>query len=255
MGTIEFTPSTGVIVTGGASGIGKASATALAQSGRPVAIWDLQTSAAESTAAELAATHGVATIGFGIDVTDRSRLAGAVDASRAALGSIGGLVHAAGAVRPGPIEALDETTWDFVIDVNLSAEAWIVQAILSDLVANPGSAIVGIASIEGLVGHGAIPSYCASKSGLLGLTRSLADALGPRGVRVNAVCPGYIETPMLAGALTNDAARAEMEGSSMLGRLGQPDDIAKPVRFLLSDQASFMTGTYLVVDGGTTSRD
>ncbi len=252
MGTIDITPSTGVIITGGASGIGKASAAALAEVGRPVALWDLNGAAAEAVASELADHHGIATIGLGIDVTDKMSLPAAILRTRTAIGTIGGLVHAAGAVRPGPLESLDDSSWDMVLDVNLSAEVWIVKALLPDLRANAGSAVVGIASIEGLVGHWAIPSYCASKSGLLGLTRSLADALAADGIRVNAVCPGYIETPMLAPSL--EATRAGMEASSMLGRLGQPADIAKPVRFLLSDQASFMTGTYLVVDGGTTAK-
>ena len=167
------------------------------------------------------------------------------------MGTIGGLVHAAGAVRPGPLEALDESSWDFVIEVNLSAEVWLVKALLPDLRANPGSAVVGIASIEAIEGHWAIPSYCASKSGLLGLTRSLADGLAADGIRVNAVCPGFIETPMLAPTLQGDN-RTQLERSAMLGRLGQPSDIATPVRFLMSDQASFMTGAHLVVDGGVT---
>jgi NAD(P)-dependent dehydrogenase (short-subunit alcohol dehydrogenase family) len=139
--------------------------------------------------------------------------------------------------------------------VNLRAEALLVIALLGDLRANAGSAVVGIASIEAIIGHGAIPAYCASKAGLLGLTRSLADSLSPDGVRVNAVCPGYIDTPMLRPSLDLPGTREKYEAGAPLRRLGQPEDIARAVRFLMSDEASFVTGTHLVVDGGTTAVD
>src|SRR5438876_7795150 len=211
MGAVQHTPSTGVIVTGGASGIGRASARALAEAGRPVACWDLHADGAASAAEDIARELGVAAIGVGIDVTKSSAFPDAVARSRAALGTIGGLVHAAGAVSGDPIGALTEENWAKVVDVNLRAHAMLVQALLDDLRANPGSAVVGIASIEAIIGHGAIPSYCASKAGLLGLTRSMADRLAPDGVRVNAVCPGYIETPMLAPALQAPGRRQRLE--------------------------------------------
>jgi len=160
-------------------------------------------------------------------------------------------VHAAGVVSVETIGSLTEDRWDFVLDVNLRALAILAQALAPDLTATPGAAIVGISSIEGLVGHPAIPAYCASKAGLLGLTRSLALALAPEGIRVNAVCPGFIETPLFSPAVAAEGARAAYEGRIPMGRLGQPDDIATVVRFLLSDDARYVTGTDVVVDGGT----
>lgn len=253
MTALDLTPTTGVIVTGGASGIGRACATALAEVGRPVALWDLQADAAIEAAAAIAESTGVATIGLGIDVTDTAAIVAALTSSRDRLGTVGGLVHAAGAVRSEAIETVTEESWAAVVDVNLRAELFLVQALLDDLRANAGSAVVGIASIDGIVGHGAIPSYCSSKAGLLGLTRSLGDRLADDGIRVNAVCPGYIDTPMLAGAASVPEAREKMERSAPLNRLGIPDDIGKVVRFLLSDEASFMTCTHVVVDGGVTA--
>lgn len=244
------TVTTAVVVTGGASGIGRACATVLAEQGRNVAVWDLQTDGAREAAAEIAAATGVSTIGLGIDVTDSSSFAAAIDASRSACGTIGGLVHAAGTVRAQTIGTLDEDGWDFVLDVNLRALPLLVQALHADLVAEPGGAIVGIASIEAWVGNAAIPAYCASKAGMLGVVRSLSDRLGPEGVRINAVCPGFIETPMLAPTLALPGARDRFIENTTLKRLGDPRDIGEPVAFLLSSGASFITGQSLVVDGG-----
>jgi NAD(P)-dependent dehydrogenase (short-subunit alcohol dehydrogenase family) len=244
--------TTGVVVTGGASGIGRACAEALAEAGRPVAVWDLN----EGGAKEVASSVDVPSIGLGLDVTDETALEGAARETRAALPSIGGVVHAAGMVIAEPVGQINFANFQRVLEVNLTAHARITQLLLPDLkAANPGSAVVGIASIEAIIGHGAIPSYCSSKAGLVGLTRSLAAALGPEGIRVNAVCPGYIDTPMLAPTLGLPGARAGFEASSVLGRLGQPEDIAGVVRFLLSADAAFVTGQAIVADGGTTAID
>jgi len=244
--------TTGVVVTGGASGIGRACAQALAEVGRPVAVWDLSTEGAESVVSSL----GVPSIGLGLDVTDETAVAEAIEATREALPSIGGLVHAAGMVVAEPVGAIDFANFQRVLDVNLVAHARITQLLLVDLKAsNPGSAVVGIASIEALIGHAAIPAYCSSKAGLVGLTRSMAAALGPEGIRVNAVCPGYIETPMLAPSFAVPKMLDTYVASSVLGRIGQPEDVAGVVRFLLSADAAFVTGQAIVVDGGVTCVD
>jgi len=247
-------PATGVVVTGAASGIGAAIAGALAEVGRPVGVWDRDGDGAARVATELHDRHGVSTHAVPLDVTDDAAIAGAVAPTVAALGSIGGVVHGAGIVAPALDGVIDVTTWDAVLATHLRGYAFVVQALVDELrAARPGSAIVGIASIEGLVGHGAIPSYTAAKHGMIGLSRSLAHRLGAEAIRVNAVCPGYIETPMLAPMIGDPDARARLEGSVPLGRLGEPSDVAAVVRFLLSDEARYVHGAAVVVDGGVTA--
>jgi NAD(P)-dependent dehydrogenase (short-subunit alcohol dehydrogenase family) len=238
---------TAVIVTGAASGIGRASAEALVADGRDVVLWDI---AAEVT--DVAEAMGMR--GAVVDVTDMTVVADALEAA----GELAGLVHAAGRVIPEPVGAYTEESWDAVLDLNLRAQALLVQAMLPRLesAAQGGGspAVVGISSIEGLSANPFIPAYCASKAGLLGLTRSMAAQLGPLGIRVNAVCPGFIHTPMLQIALDVDEIRAGFERAAPLGRLGRPAEVGAAVAFLMSEKASFITGTYLVVDGGVTSR-
>lgn len=245
-------PSTPVVVTGGGSGIGRATCIALAEVGRPIAAWDINGAGAKETAAQCAEL-GVATHAIELDVRDQEAVNAAAADTLDALGAIGGLCHAAGVAGPMPVDFIDETSWDAVLDVNLRAEAFVVRALIPALkAANPGSAIVGIASVEAIIANGMIPAYCASKAGLLGLTRSLAHRLSADSIRVNAVCPGAVNTPMLAPMLAMPEARQRLESTIPLARVCDPSEIAKVVRFLLSDDASYVQGASIVVDGGMT---
>jgi NAD(P)-dependent dehydrogenase (short-subunit alcohol dehydrogenase family) len=252
MSTVQQTPDTGVVITGGGSGIGKATAVALAEAGRPVALWDVDAGAAASAADEIRDRFGVGVVGVGIDVRDTARFGDAIAESRSALGSIGGLVHGAGIVGAGAVDQLTEETWDATLGIHLRAGALLIRDLVPDLERNPGSAIVVISSIEGIVGHEAIVSYCSAKAGLLGLTRSTAARLGPRGIRANAICPGFIATPMFLPAVGSAEAREAFEQRIPLRRIGEPHDIARTARFLLSDDAAYITAAEIVVDGGVT---
>jgi len=241
-------PSTPVVVTGGGSGIGRATCLALAEVGLAVAVWDVNGDGAKETAAMC-----VEALALEVDVRDQAAVEQAASASAEALGGIGGLVHAAGVAGPMPVDFIDDETWDAVLDVNLRAEAFLVRALLPWLKESEGSAVVGISSVEAIVGNGMIPAYCASKAGLLGLTRSLAHRLAVDGIRINAICPGAIDTPMLAPILAMEEARARLEERIPLSRVAQPAEIGRVARFLLSNEASYLHGAAVVVDGGFTA--
>ncbi|ARS25724.1 SDR family NAD(P)-dependent oxidoreductase [Sphingomonas sp. KC8] len=245
-------PATPVIITGGASGIGLASAQALAAVGRPVALWDINAAKADEAAAAIQAEHGVRAVGVGIDLRDLAAIAPALDVTRAALGPIGGLVHAAGVVDQGSLDGLTPQSWDDGIAVHLRAMAFIIQAIQPDLAAQPGSAIVAIASINATLGNAVNPIYSAAKGGMLSLVRSLADRLAQDKVRINSVSPGYVLTPMMAPAVAA-LPEGHFERRVLLNRIGDPSEIGRVVRFLLSDEASYVTASEIIVDGGTVS--
>ncbi len=245
-------PSSPVIVTGGASGIGLAAAEALAAVGRPVALWDINGAAAKSAAQDIAARRGVAAIGVAVDLRDIGAIDAALSQTRDAVGRPGGLVHSAGTVDTDSIDGLTEAGWDSGIAIHLRSFAFLVKALRADMAAQPGSAVVAVTSINATLGNALNPIYTAGKGGLLSLVRSLADRLARDGIRINSVSPGQIVTPM-----TRPAIEALPEGffekRILLERLGQPEEVARVIRFLLSSEASYVTGAELVVDGGNIS--
>ncbi len=248
----QTTSATGVIVTGGASGIGLASSRAIAMIGRPVALWDIDGKKVEDEANRIAQDTGIAVTGVKIDLRQSAHYADAIAQTQKSLGSIGGLVHAAGIVDTASLDGVTETTWAAGIDTHLRPLALLTRDLLPDLSANPGSAIVAIASINATLGNAMNPIYSAAKGGMLSLVRSLADRLARDGIRINAVSPGQIRTPMMQPAL-DALPDGTFERRILLGRLGEPDEVAQVVRFLLSEEASYVTAAEVVVDGGNIS--
>jgi len=242
------TPAGGVVVTGGASGIGRATAEALAAVGRPVALWDINEEGVVAAAAAIAATHGVATIGLAADLRNPQAIVPAALATQQAIGRVAGLVHSAGTADPTGIDGVTPDNFDAGLALHVRALILMTQAFREDLRASPGAAIVALSSINATLGSGMIPIYSAAKGAVLGLIRSMADDLAGDGIRVNAVSPGMIDTPIMAS--TRVALPGHFERRIMLGRYGEPAEVARVIRFLLSDEASYVTAAEIVVDGG-----
>jgi NAD(P)-dependent dehydrogenase (short-subunit alcohol dehydrogenase family) len=240
------------LVTGAGSGIGRATAHRFAEEGGKVAAADLRGDAADATAAEL----GGDAIGVEVDVTSAESVAACVDRVVDAFGSLDVVVNNAGVTIVGAAHDLDESDWDRELATNLKSVYLVSKAAWPHLVESRG-AIVNTASIAGLWAIPADAAYCASKAGVVMLTKCMALDGANDGVRVNCVCPGYTETPMIAGYFADqpdpDEARTFATRLHPLGRLGDPNDIADAMVYLASDEACWVTGTALVVDGGLTS--
>jgi 3-oxoacyl-[acyl-carrier protein] reductase len=228
------------LITGGARGIGRATAAAFGARGARVVIADRQ--GAEAAAAEVGA------VGVEVDVADAASVAQAVARIMEKLGRIDVLINNAGITRDATLAKTSDAAWDAVIAVNLTGTFNMTRAVAPHMVAAGGGAIVNASSIVGLQGNFGQSNYVASKAGVVGLTRVWARELGRKGVRVNCVAPGFIATDMTA------AMPAEildgMKAKTPLGRLGRAEDVARAYLFLASDEASFINGQVLGVDGG-----
>ncbi|MDF6016996.1 glucose 1-dehydrogenase [Streptomyces sp. JH34] len=251
--TYDFTGQV-ALVTGAASGMGLATARAFAQAGAAVALADLDRKAAERTAQELTAA-GHQAIGIGCDVADEDQAATMVTRTVETFGRLDMAFNNAGIQVP-PTDAADETAANFdrVNAVNLRG-IWTCQKHeLRQMRIQGSGAIVNCSSLGGLVGLPERAAYHASKHGVIGLTKSAAVEYAPKGIRINAVCPGVIETPMVAGMLEGQAeAMAEIMKQQPIGRLGTADEIAAAALWLCSPAASFVVGVALPVDGGFTT--
>jgi 3-oxoacyl-[acyl-carrier protein] reductase len=233
------------LVTGGSRGIGAAVCAELGRAGAEVVV--NYTANAEAAEGVRAAIGGNAHAVRG-DVSTMEGATGLVEQVESDVGPIAILVNNAGITRDNLIMKLAEDDWRSVIDTNLGGAFFTCRAVARPMLKRRAGAIVNMSSVVGVHGNAGQTNYAASKAGLIGLTKSLAKELGGRGIRVNAVAPGYISTE-LTDALPEPAREAILK-STPLGRLGTTDDVAHAVRFLVSDAAAFVTGHVLAVDGG-----
>ncbi|KJZ19671.1 SDR family NAD(P)-dependent oxidoreductase [Loktanella sp. S4079] len=238
------------IVTGGGSGIGKAIVEGLVQAGAKVLIADLNLEHADALATEL----GDNVKAFKVDTSNAQNVAEMVDTAADFGGSLDMLVNNAGIGGAAePLGAYPIDSWQKVIDVNLSGVFYGVRYGIPKMLETGGGSIVNIASVLGSVGIANSGAYVAAKHGVVGLTKSAALEYGDKGIRVNAVGPGFIKTPLLDDNL-DEATAAYLASQHATKRLGTPEEVAKLTLFLLSDDASFVTGSYHLVDGGYTAQ-
>ncbi|MEO8296231.1 MAG: SDR family NAD(P)-dependent oxidoreductase [Burkholderiales bacterium] len=242
-----------VLVTGGASGIGEATAHLLASQGGAVVVADRDLAGAQRVAAAIEAAGGQA-LAHGLDLTQPEAVQTLVAAAMQRFGALHGVVNNAGIGQRVHAAVADVSLddWHAVVQTNLDAVFYVMKYAIPALLASGGGAIVNVASVMGTVAMELSPAYVAAKHGVVGLTKSAALAYAKQGIRVNAVGPGYIDTPLLSRRGTPDYER--LAALHPIGRLGRAQEVAELITFLLSEKASFITGSLQLADGGYTAR-
>ncbi len=246
-----------VLVTGAASGIGKATATRMAREGAALVLADINADGCKSLASDLTASYAVRATGLGFDASSAASCRDVIDAAVAALGQLDVLANIAGIMDWGPLATITDERWDRMLRINLSSVFHLSQQAMPHLVKTRGN-IVNMSSAAGIVGIAYTASYCAAKAGVIALTKSMAIEFASASVRVNAIAPGGVKTPMHSGtAGIPEGMNVDllMRNASKLGSIDfcEPDDIASAVLYLASDEARFISGTVLSIDGAQTA--
>ncbi|UPT72441.1 MAG: 3-oxoacyl-[acyl-carrier-protein] reductase [Elusimicrobiota bacterium] len=252
---VREVPTTGVrlkdkvaIITGSAQGIGFATAELFAAEGAKVVIVDVNAELAAASAAKLQAAAGRDMLGLGCDVTKPEQVEVVVKAALEKFGKIDILVNNAGITKDNLLMRMSEGDWDLVLDVNLKGAFNFIKACIKPMMKAHYGKIVNIASIVGQEGNAGQANYAASKGGLISLTKSVAREFASRSINANAVAPGFIKTRM-TDAIPEEAKKKLLD-KILLGRMGDPIDVARAVLFLSSDESAYITGTVLGVNGG-----
>jgi NAD(P)-dependent dehydrogenase (short-subunit alcohol dehydrogenase family) len=249
----DFPESRTVVLTGAASprGIGRASAHYLAERGWNVGIIDLDADAAKKVAEEIALEHGVKAAGAGADVSNEAQVRAAFDELEGALPQIVALVNLAGVSSPVPYLEVTAEEWNRVMNINLNGVHYATRRAVESMVKHGVGRVVSLASVSAQRGGGTYSKtpYSAAKAGIIGFSRSVARELGQDGVTVNVISPGPIDTDIMGGTLTEERKTA-MAADGVLPRIGTPRDIAAAIAYLISEDAGFVTGQTLNVDGG-----
>lgn len=240
---MDFTGKT-VIVTGSARGIGRAIAERFSKAGARVVICDIDEAAVTAVAAEMPCEA----MGIRADVTSAADVEALIGKAQERFGSVDVVVNNAGVTRDTLLIRMDEKDWDMVLDINLKGAFLVTKSAAKVMMKQRFGRIVNVSSVVGLFGNAGQTNYSASKAGLLGLTKSAAKELGGRGITVNAVAPGFIETDMTR--VLSEEARERFLERSVIKRAGTPEDVAAAVMFLASDEAAYITGHVIAVDGG-----
>ena len=242
------------LITGAASGIGKAIALRFAEEGASVFLSDINAMRLEETISQIKASGGNAS-GTVADVSKEDDVKHMAKLADESMGGIDVLVNNAGTATIGFMEQISDSEIERVFGVNLTGVMRVTRACVPYLKKSGRGRIINMSSVEGIRGSGMLPVYCVTKSGVIGLTMANAVELARFGMTVNAICPGPIETNMLAPMISTDELRKKMVSAVPLKRLGRPEDIAGAALFLASEDAAFITGHSLVVDGGMTIRN
>lgn len=236
------------VITGSALGIGRATAALFAREGAKVVIVDIRQEACDETAAAIAKEYGTETLAAAANVTDLASCEAAVKAVVDRFGKIDILVNNAGITKDNLLLRLSEADWDAVIDVNLKGVFFFTKAAIRTMLKAHAGKIVNVASVVGQEGNQGQTNYAASKGGVIAFTKACAKEFASRNIRVNAVAPGFIKT-RLTDAIS-DEAKQRMSEKILLGRMGEPEEVAKSILFLASEDSSYVTGHILGVNGG-----
>ena len=235
------------IITGGARGIGRAIALLFAQEGADIVVGDVNMQEAEKTCLEIRSL-GRQALSMEMDVADYAKIEGALNKILDKLGKVDILVNNAGITKDNLLLRMSEAEWDAVLDVNLKGAFNCLKAVSRPMIKQRAGRIINIASIIGIIGNAGQANYSASKAGIIALTKTAAKELASRNINVNSVAPGFIQTEMTA-KLPEDIQQ-KMKEMIPLGKFGSPEDVAKVCLFLASEEASYITGQTIVVDGG-----
>ncbi len=242
-----------VIVTGAGSGIGRATALAFAREGAHVAVADWNEAAADETVEAIHAAGGDA-LSVRVDVSKEAEVSAMVEAVVARYGRLDAAFNNAGVDLHGPlVTELDEASWDRVVNINLKGVFFCLKHQIPAMLKGGGGAIVNMASVGGVLAAPGLSAYIAAKHGVVGLTRTAALEFIKSGVRINAVCPGATKSPLLDEWLTQPGVAEAIQAQHPIGRWAQPEEVARVVLFLCSEESSFVVGTPFMVDGGVSS--